>query len=89
MAIVARQEIAVKALSFGDEAFKNALEQVIVLNPEIPLLIAKENIALNPLGGVLVEYGVDKSHHEIRVIPEVRAIAKIWVIPEAVNAPEA
>lgn len=31
--VVACQETALKALNFGEKAFKNAVEQVVALNP--------------------------------------------------------
>lgn len=59
---------------FGDEAFTNALEQVVVLNSGIPLRMCEANIALNALTGSLVEYNTDTSCYEVRVIPEVPVI---------------
>lgn len=68
-AISARQETAVKAFSFGDEAFKNALEQVTVLNPGIPLRLVEAISVINALGGVLVEYNADKSRTRFGLFP--------------------
>lgn len=64
-ALSATQKIAAKALSFGDEAFKNPLEQVAVLNPEITFRTCEANKALNALGGMLVEYNTEKSYQEV------------------------
>lgn len=46
-ALLASQRVAKKALAFGDQAFKNALEQVAVLNPGVSLRMWEANIAWN------------------------------------------
>lgn len=80
-ALSASQIIAVKALTFGDEAFKNALEQVAVLNPGISHRTREANVVWNVFGAVLVEYNADKSSHEVRFVLDALGA------PEVINAP--
>lgn len=53
-AMQARRETAQKSLGFGEEAFQNFVEQVVALNPGVPLWIAEAKLAYNVFNCVVV-----------------------------------
>lgn len=77
-----RQRITKKALVFGDEAFQNALEKVVVLNPRVTHWTQETNAAWNVLGDVLVEYNVGWSKHKVLFIPEVNRVPMVTRAPD-------
>lgn len=80
-AFVARQKIAETALKFGDEAFHNALEHMAMLNQGVILRTRGANINWNALSGVLVEYNLDHSKHEVRPIPPRTTFSRFGSFP--------